>query len=279
MAIYRNVSMSFWNDSKVEEEFTPEDKYFYLYLLTNPQTNICGCYRISYATMVKDTGYSKDTIIRLIKRFDTIHKVIKFDEVNKEMLLLNWHKYNWTTSDKVLSGVKKIADKIKCDQFRDYIYRLIECYRNDQPPCSYEKKISDDAAVDDEENENNELVAINKTNSEIITDTINYLNNVTGSNYKPSTSSTKKLIKARIKDGFKLEDFKVVIDKKYNEWAGSDMEKYLRPETLFGNKFESYLNQKINNSIRKGENKQSEQLNVFLNRARGVKNNDRGRSS
>ena len=51
MAIYRNVRLSFWTDNKVIDEFTPEDKYFYLYLLTNPQTNLCGCYETSYKSM------------------------------------------------------------------------------------------------------------------------------------------------------------------------------------------------------------------------------------
>ena len=46
MAIYRNVSMSFWTDSKVADDFTAEDRYFYLYLFTNPHTNLCGCYEI-----------------------------------------------------------------------------------------------------------------------------------------------------------------------------------------------------------------------------------------
>lgn len=45
-------------------------------------------------------------------------------------------------------------------------------------------------------------------------------------------------------EGFSVEDFKTVIDKKYNDWKGTEWEKYLRPETLFGAKFESYLNQK-----------------------------------
>ena len=43
MAVFRTISNSFWTDSKVDDTFTPEDKYFYLYLLTNPHTNICGC--------------------------------------------------------------------------------------------------------------------------------------------------------------------------------------------------------------------------------------------
>jgi len=51
------------------------------------------------------------------------------------------------------------------------------------------------------------------------------------------------LIKARIADGFTIKDFETVIQKKADEWLKTDMSKYLRPETLFGTKFESYLNQ------------------------------------
>ena len=47
MAIYRSIQMSFWTDSKVVDEFTPEDRYFYLYLFTNPHTNLAGCYELS----------------------------------------------------------------------------------------------------------------------------------------------------------------------------------------------------------------------------------------
>lgn len=80
-------------------------------------------------------------------------------------------------------------------------------------------------------------------------DIINYLNSKAKTNYKSSTNKTRELIKARINEGFTLDDFKKVIDKKCNEWIGSEMEKYLRPETLFSNKFESYLNQKIDKKI------------------------------
>ena len=89
-AIYRNVRLSFWSDNKVIDEFTPEDKYFYLYLLTNPQTNLCGCYEISYKSMSEDTGYNKDTCPRLFKRFDEVDNVIKFNESRKEILVLKW---------------------------------------------------------------------------------------------------------------------------------------------------------------------------------------------
>ena len=71
---------------------------------------------------------------------------------------------------------------------------------------------------------------------------IAYLNQVTGKNFQ-FVEKSMNLIKARLKDGFVLDDFKKVIDIKFNEWSNTDMAKYIRPETLFGNKFDGYLNQ------------------------------------
>lgn len=74
---------------------------------------------------------------------------------------------------------------------------------------------------------------------------VSYLNEKAKTQYKHTSKKTKDLIKARCNEGFTLEDFKTVIDKKSNEWLNdSKMNQYLRPETLFGTKFESYLNQK-----------------------------------
>jgi len=73
---------------------------------------------------------------------------------------------------------------------------------------------------------------------------ITYLNTKTSSNYKHTTAKNQDLIRARWNDGFTLHDFQKVIDKKTNQWMGTDSEQYLRPVTLFGTKFESYLNQK-----------------------------------
>ena len=58
MALYRTISLSFWNDNKIVDDFTPEDRYFYLYLLTNPHTNLIGCYEISLKQMSYETGYN-----------------------------------------------------------------------------------------------------------------------------------------------------------------------------------------------------------------------------
>lgn len=147
MAVYRSVHLSFWTDNKVEDDFTPEDKYFYIYLLTNPQTNICGCYEISYSQMTRNTGYNKDTIIRLLERFENVHKIIKFDKNTKEILILNWYKYNWSKSEKTLTGVENVAKHIKSEVFKKYVLDVVNCIRNDTPImghiCPIQASVSD----------------------------------------------------------------------------------------------------------------------------------------
>ena len=97
---------------------------------------------------------------------------------------------------------------------------------------------------------NNTIYNYNNTNilNNIYSSVIDYLNKKTErtgkEKYSSTSTKTQKLIKARLREKYELEDFKIVIDKKCKEWLGTDMEKYLRPETLFGNKFESYLKQK-----------------------------------
>lgn len=74
---------------------------------------------------------------------------------------------------------------------------------------------------------------------------IDYLNDKIGARYKASSDVSKRLIDARVKEGYKLDDFKQVIDNKVATWARDQkMSKYLRPQTLFGTKFESYLNER-----------------------------------
>jgi len=84
-----------------------------------------------------------------------------------------------------------------------------------------------------------------ETYSNEIKEIINHLNDVLNTNYRTNTDSTRTLIKARLNNGFTVDDFKQVHIIKFSEWTGTDMQKFLRPETLYGNKFESYLNQKI----------------------------------
>lgn len=78
-----------------------------------------------------------------------------------------------------------------------------------------------------------------------IKEIVSYLNQVCGTKYRYQSEKTKEKIRARLNDGFTIDDFKTVIDRKFADWSGDEkMSKFLRPETLFGSKFEGYLNQK-----------------------------------
>lgn len=95
----------------------------------------------------------------------------------------------------------------------------------------------------------NNLTTINTNDLKSIKDKLefilNYLNIRANVNYRISNRKTVGLITARFREGFTAQDFKVVIDKKVSEWSGTNFEQYLNPFTLFGDKFELYLNQKV----------------------------------
>jgi len=86
---------------------------------------------------------------------------------------------------------------------------------------------------------------------------VEFLNEQTGSHYRYTSKATKKHIKARFNEGFTLDDFKEAINNKANGWLHDDkMKKFLRPETLFGSKFEGYLNE---NTLKKHQNDLSDE--------------------
>ncbi len=134
--------------------------------------------------------------------------------------------------------------------------------KEDDMPSSEDEKCttpSTDLIVGDDEKCTDGLVKIDQTKinllknssikdkDNIYSQVVTYLNEKCESNFKVDSKKTRLLIRARAKEGFSLEDFKRVIDKKSEQWLGTVYEKYLRPETLFGNKFEGYLNEKEGN--------------------------------
>lgn len=124
MAIYRNVQMAFWSDTKISDDFTAKEKYLYLYLLTNPHSNLCGCYEISISQMALETAIEKKEISELISRLQDVHKVILFSKDTKEVLLLNHHKYNWTSSEKFRKPLEKEINSVKNEGFKAYLLDL-----------------------------------------------------------------------------------------------------------------------------------------------------------
>ena len=97
---------------------------------------------------------------------------------------------------------------------------------------------------------------------------VDYLNLQTNSSYRASGKSMRTLIHARWEDKFRLGDFKKVIDNKVASWTGTEHEKYLRPETLFGTKFDSYLNEKGSSTKKTGGVLQGEDAQAMLRKQR-----------
>lgn len=128
MAKYRSVQTCFWSDAKIIDEFTPEDRYFYLYLLTNQKSNQIGCYELPIKQICRDTGYNEETVRKLLNRFETILEVTNYDMKTKEILLKNWHKYNWLDSSTTRKCIEKEFGFIKSDILKDIISPLYGAY-------------------------------------------------------------------------------------------------------------------------------------------------------
>lgn len=123
MATYRQVKISFWTDPLVGDNFSAEDKYFYLYLLTNIHTNLCGCYDVSIKQIAFEMGYSPDSIASIIERFEQKYDLIRYSRETNELLILKWGKHNWTESPKFRKLLEKEIVKVKNSEFRDYLER------------------------------------------------------------------------------------------------------------------------------------------------------------
>lgn len=263
MALYRNVHVSFWNDTKVIDEMTPEDRYFMLYLLSNPHTNQVGCYEISVRDISKEMEYTEESIKKLLERFEKKLKVAKYSKKTKELLIMNWYKYNWTSSPKVRACIEKELKNLKNKEFKDYIYNICIPYIYGMDTHTQEEEEEEQEQEQEEEQSNNK----NNQNYKYI---IDYLNKKTSKNFKSSSKKTKSLINARLNEGFSVEDFRIVIDTKTTEWLNDKkMEQYLRPETLFGNKFESYLNQ---NTKKQKQDEDAETVDEYIEMSRRFEN-------
>lgn len=128
MAVYRCISTGFWTDRKILNKFSPEDKLFWLYLLTNDFTTLSGCYVLKIEDAASDLGWNEDTVNNLLRRFRDYHKVIKTSDVEEgkvEVLILNWGKYNWNRSPKNIAGIRYDAENIITAYFKEYVLSKI----------------------------------------------------------------------------------------------------------------------------------------------------------
>lgn len=127
MAIFRKLHTAFWQDAKVIEELTPEDKFFFIYLLTNPATTQIGIYQITKKQMSFELGYSIESINSLMDRFENHHKLIKYNPYTREIALKNWGKYNLDRSGKpMLDCVKKELEEVSDISLIEYVSKGIK---------------------------------------------------------------------------------------------------------------------------------------------------------
>ncbi|MBS3681778.1 DnaD domain protein [Ornithinibacillus massiliensis] len=127
MARFRMVHTEFWDDPKVVEEMTPEDKYFFLYLLTNANTTQIGIYQITKKQMAFDTGYSLESINALLDRFINHHEIVVYNPKTREIALRNWGKYNFNRGGKpVIDCVKSELNQVKDKSLISLVAERIE---------------------------------------------------------------------------------------------------------------------------------------------------------
>lgn len=126
MAKFRVVSMDFWTDDKVVEKFSPEDKYFMLYLLTNPHSTQLGVYAVSRKVMSFELGYSVEAITAIINRFQNDYELIRFNPETNEIAIKNYLRHS------IIKGGKPIADllnkeinEVKDASLLDYVFSCI----------------------------------------------------------------------------------------------------------------------------------------------------------
>ncbi len=264
MAKYRPIYTKTWKDPDFEN-FNPNMKLIFLYLCTNELTTESGIYAISIKTISNETGIDVSVVEKLLKNG---FKNVKYDFTNNCVFIKNFLKYNGGGNPELVKkSIMKNCEEFNTPLWDEFIKQYPEYYNCLQTvykqlgnstldiDIEYRNSISNirgDYKGGEDENEINTDIDMQKQKEKgnEVKEIIAYLNEKAGTNYKPTTKKTISLIKARFNEGFTLTDFKTVIDKKINSWAGTEWEKFIRPETLFGTKFESYLNEKI---IKKGD--------------------------
>lgn len=110
MASFRNVKTSFWNDEKVVNDFSPEDKYFFLYLLTNPHTTQIGIYPFVIKIAAFELGYSVEAVRVLLDRFENQYDMIRYSSETGEIAVKNYLRHS------IIKGGRPVMDCLKKEE-------------------------------------------------------------------------------------------------------------------------------------------------------------------
>ena len=215
MGIKRIVDTAFWTDGKVDD-FSPEDKYFMLYLLTNPFSTQLGIYEISIKQVAFQMGYSTDAVKVLIERFENKYGIILFSQHTNEIAIKNFLRHSIVKGgapvrDCLIKEIKNVKNKAlvanvfshikSSESLNETVKNIIADYEEQNGALSYSNEKQND---NENENENENDVSYHDTGDESSNDSYDdtsencsvFLPLIDGTNYGVKEADVQKWVAA-----------------------------------------------------------------------------------
>lgn len=196
-------------------------------------------------SLEEETGLSKHKQSNII---DELIRLEILEQENKGMPMKRFFRINFKKIEELVFKSKELKKlKPSSEEIEKQGVKNFNC-KGSKDLTAYSEKIEHNKEYIINNLDNNNLINNNlnkELNINIHKSILDYLNGKLGTRYRATSKNIIRHINARLNEGYTFEDFKIVINKKFDEWIGTEFEKYLCPDTLFGTKFEKYLNQNI----------------------------------
>lgn len=196
-------------------------------------------------SLEEETGLSKHKQSNII---DELIRLEILEQENKGMPMKRFFRINFKKIEELVFKSKELKNlKPSSEEIERQGVKNFNCKGSkDLTACSEKIEHNKEYIINNLDNNNLINNNLNKELSiNIHKSILDYLNGKLGTRYRATSKNIIRHINARLNEGYTFEDFKIVINKKFDEWIGTEFEKYLCPDTLFGTKFEKYLNQNI----------------------------------
>lgn len=152
MEVFTKVERGYWQDEFILE-LTPEQKFFYLYLMSNSKVNTLGAYVFPMTMSALELGYNRETVKKLLDHFVEAGKIM-YDETTNEVFLLNWPKRNWNKRTATLRALKKDFGALKSPVLREKISAMLSVFSSDSTEESTEEQKGTNGNSEEQEGTN-----------------------------------------------------------------------------------------------------------------------------
>lgn len=261
-AKYRKISVQIWNDKKFRQ-LSDDGKLVFIFVLTHPHMSAIGGMRGTTEGLAAELKWSPKRLSEAFREA-TERDMVRYDEEACLMILPNFIKHNRPESPNVVVSWQKAFEEMPESYLKFELFQCIERQSTAFPDAfvkafgslreAFEKSMPNQEQEQEQEQEERICrvpvgnptarapVQSQKPEQIPYAEIISHLNERCGCQYKPTSQATRRMVKARWAEGYRLDDFKRVIDHKHGEWSqDGKMCAFLRPETLFSPKFEGYL--------------------------------------